>query len=255
MATSAPLWSGVTCLSLGVMGLGSLVYRIRCLAKKARVAPERKPLVRGRGLGRLFFADDSEGTRETLQTLTGLPERGDTLIGTCTEVNLDFISAREGVTHVYILDANPEVKAYFKRLGEAICSCESRADFARLIRTDNTFSALRSKVVSDPRNKSGWLQSEESYQRIRTMFNEGRFECRTMNLFETGQVRAFMGEISGQGRTVDTVYLSNVAEYASERERVAEFEASRKALLAGNPHRVELVNTNPALRQVVTPSK
>ncbi len=184
---------------------------------------------------RLFLTTNEEDKSKTLNTLANVPVQGDTFVGVSGFFSLNAAAVRGTMSfgeikHIVIVDRGSRVEAFWKETAKIIRESSSRAEViekgGQLIEKNKELyfgggqiapsvaaRAAQEAFQKEISDGTSWLSSDEKFQSIKRIFDAGCFEFRRVDLFSNEQVEDLMDDLDDQGRTVDTVYVSNVHEY------------------------------------------
>jgi hypothetical protein len=92
---------------------------------------------------------------------------------------------------------------------------------------------------------SSWLSSEESYSRIQQIFQNKNFVFIRGDLFKSETTKKVAEILQQKGLFLDTLYLSNLREYAEVQNRLDSFRSAVKELQVICDENTYLVDTRP----------
>jgi hypothetical protein len=222
---------------------------------------------------RVFLTSNELKQAATLDILQKAAIHGNTIIGVSGFFTLNMASVRgikaahnaAEIDTIIMIDRSTRVEHFWTQMkgiiAESATSIEATSKVIELIEREKEryyknekqpphFHADRyiEGLHDDIRSSQSWLSSEDQFTKIKRIFARGRFVFKRLDLLEPSSFLRFAVVLSSNGLQVDTLYISNVAEYVSRSPALlSKLAASVSFLIA--PETL-VVHTRP--RQCIT---
>jgi hypothetical protein len=189
---------------------------------------------------------------------------GNTILAVSGFFGLNLAAARaesqgQQLDYIIMIDRSQRTEKLWKIVQEIVQKHVLREDAlaalkAVLLKTPSDFWRFEyrmpndlMKLESDINSGNSWLSTQAKYAKIRNIFNQGHFIFKRLDLFNSLSVRALSQAISKLNLTLDTVYLSNVREYAEGESALSRFQASVQELLPIITQQTLVIDTKPRI--------
>lgn len=223
----------------------------------------------------VYLTTSEENQEATLETLSQEPLVGNTILATSGFFALNAIAARgkqhqQNLDYIVMIDYAKSVQTLWEQTSVIIKQNaqydQAKQAIEKLV-TDKTneFWSACTCDNQDCKNKNSqrlasisirnlnheiqsgisWLSSQPAYEKVKHIFDANHFVFKRIDLFDAHSVRMLSQTINQLGLTVDTIYLSNIREYAEFRNRLPDFHTSMSELSQSITDKTLVVETQP----------
>lgn len=219
---------------------------------------------------RLFLTTNESGQKNTLEKLAESPLVGDAIVGPFSFFLLNAAAKRgtdiglpdwyaPKIRHIIVCDRSLAVEQFCVELQKLIKLVNQFEDQLQNPREDlindtevtieenldNFFPGLPSPAHSQALgiraivhlkreidSRLSWLSNDTSFSDILQIFRENQFHFVKMDLADPKAALALTNELAQQNITIDTLYMSNIEEYAIQENRSQEYARSLQILIS-----------------------
>lgn len=194
---------------------------------------------------RVFLTTNEAKAKNTLDTLAATPIKGDAMIGVSGFFILNAAAQRtkssdpsQKIKKIIVLDRSSRVEHFWEHVKEIICEASAREEvFENLLdllekeknryygESDLDFLYYKQALKGldrDVKAHTSWLSDDLRFKTIQEIFKNDGFIFRRINLSDDQKTKSIHRILEEHGLAVDTLYLSNVADYmenAEEKDR------------------------------------
>lgn len=192
----------------------------------------------------IYLISNEEGIENTLEFLSSVEKRGNTVVGVSGCFNFELYLAREpfGVNYMINIDPAPCYDPFWKMVSFLFQRTTNAKDFGRalLYEIQNNMPLYYSEKMASKLNIAQFskqfqiyigkaLDTEEKFQKIQDLFTQERFLHFPLDLSCEKRVQRLREQLELQDKTIDTLYISNV-ETVLPTEKIETFRENVKAL-------------------------
>jgi hypothetical protein len=166
-----------------------------------------------------------------VEQMKHLPVQGDTLVAVGATCGLNLAAARPNISHIVLLDVSKKTELFLSNLKVIILGSKDRIDCLKKIKEhlekymstqySSKCRAEQAALASDIarycqvlESKESFLSSDESYFKIKGLFQSGHATVIEANLTNPEQSREISMKMKQLCLKVDSLYISNVVECA-----------------------------------------
>ncbi|MBM3184639.1 MAG: hypothetical protein FJZ64_04975, partial [Chlamydiae bacterium] len=202
------------------------------MSNPGSISPVRAPLLDD-GAPPYIFCNE-QGQERTIQELARQHLGGNSHIGFSGWLNYD-IMAVTNPQRAIICDINPRMIEFYRVFQETLLDSLNRSEFIRNLKEkldsrrayfDN---GCLEQLASEQNRVEGWLSSDERFNFIKKMHEEGRIRYEKLDATD----RERFQKVTDSYRPIQTVYASNIYEWlenAGSQER-ADFQANCRGVM------------------------
>jgi len=220
------------------------------------------------GYHRLFLTTNEINQADSLFTLAKHKVTGNTIIGVSGFFTLNAASAlgtycsKPGseIENIILIDRSLRVEHFWKQMQVIITSSSKKEEVISKvtdllkkeqtryypegstslclttgiytkISTEGSVAEYLKELDDEVLCAHSWLSSDDKFARIKRIFDNKHFIFKRMDLFESEPIEAMGKILKERNITVDTIYLSNVYEYAKSPEVKQQFKKAVQYLI------------------------
>lgn len=207
---------------------------------------------------RLFLTTNEADQDVSLEKLARHETVGDTIMGVSCFFTLNIAScrgltsrdSRARIKHIVMLDRSAALKDFWGHAIEIIKSSADRVEVKDKIvvlvkercrfygyeSCESCLSSWAEREIRDFQSEidrgDSWLSSDIRFARIKQIFDESHFVFKSVDWFDGEAVIDIVERMKRCGMVLDTLYTSNLNEYAESEDRLREFQRSIDPLLS-----------------------
>lgn len=201
---------------------------------------------------RLFLTSNERGFDQTLEKYAQAEATGNTLIGVSGFFILDLAAARQVkplIKNIILLDRSDRVQFFWHAINEIVKTSSHFLEATQKIKQhllneknryfssgwdyndDKRYEFTLSTLENHIRLNLSWLSSEEKYGKIHKIFIKNRFTFLKLDFFEDRSFPDLANCLKTKNYQVDTLYLSNIWEYADSLEQRQNYYRNIKQII------------------------
>ena len=212
---------------------------------------------------RPFITTNEEGAEQMLDILSGLPLNGNAMLGVSGFFLLNAAGERASfcdeetgkIDTLILIDNSIRVEDFWQRVQPIIIQAENRGEVTQKIinllieRKDQYYSGHPNpketstksaqyqitKLNKEIESRNSWLSTDETFKRIQDIFRANRFVFKRIDLYDTQSITQLTDLLAQQGIRLDSVYVSNIAEYVTSDAQRESYRHSVKKLVEDKP--------------------
>lgn len=210
----------------------------------------------------IYLTTTENNQEKTLSTMKRQPLVGDTFIGVSGLFSLNLVAARgedqhASLDYMIMIDKSERVQRFWQSIEQIIIKNSLRENALKDIKSllsQNSMDFFLTplpcgcefrKFENEISRGESWLSTQESYEKIKRIFDSGHFIFKRLDLFDDKNIRDLSQTIKKLGLVIDTAYISNVREYAEERGQLSGFQAAMKELRQSMTNKTLVIDTRP----------